>query len=736
MTIERRLEAPHKNLAGDVWGGLAAMLVALPQSIAFGVVIYSALGPGSAASGAMAGILGACVLGLVAPVFGGAPRLISAPCAPAAAVLSALAVVLTQQGAANIPLLLALTAALAGTLQIFFGLIGGGRLIKYIPYPVVTGYMSGVALLIFLSQLPVLLGIAKGTALSQGVLSPSMWRWPAWTVGAATMAVMAAAPRMTRAVPAAILGLAAGVLVYFGLGAFHPELLAVSGNPLVIGAVHASGESFFSSLSGLWQSAGSLGRQDLRLILMPCLTLSLLLSMDTLKTCVVMDALTRSRHQSNRELIGQGMANLASALAGALPGAGTMGPTLVNIHSGGRTRLSGILEGVFVLAAFLALGNLIAWIPLSALAGILIMVAYRMFDRHSFQLLRQKSTVFDFIVIASVVVVALTVDLIAAAGTGLFMAILIFIRDQIRGSVVRRKAYGNQTFSKQRRLPEEMAVLEKNGGQTAVFELQGSLFFGTADQLYSELEPELKLRRYVILGMRRVQSVDFTAAHMLEQIGAVLADRQGYLLLSQLPNQLPTGQDLDAYFHQLGLVRSSGNVKIFDGLHQAIEWAEDRILAGENMLRNAQESMLELREIDLLREFDAQTLEAIASCAGERSFKEGQKIFSQGDAGDELFLIRRGRVKIILPGQGLDHHLATFARGDFFGDMAFLDRKVRSADAVALADTDIYALSRGRFDEMSLQRPLLGLKVFARLARALAIRLRRTDSELGALHES
>lgn len=719
------------------------MLVALPSAIAFGLVAYSSFGPGYAAHGAMAGILGTIAIGIVAPIFGGTPRLISTPCAPAAAVMAAIATDLRRETAGALQpdqllLLLAIVAVLAGGLQFFFGVIRGGRLIKYIPYPVVAGYLNGVGVLIFLSQVPKLFGFPDGTGLWVGLTSPSsFWKWPGLVVGAVTISAMVLAPRFTRAVPAAILGLAGGVLTYFGLSTIRPELLNLAGNPLVVGPIGGVGELAVGAIVERWMSIGRFNVEHLQLILIPALTLSVLLSIDTLKTCVVVDALTRSRHHSNRELVGQGLGNVASALAGGMPGAGQMGATLVNINSGGKTRVSSVLEGVFALGAFILFGAVVAWVPIAGLAGILIVVAYRMVDLNILHLLRQKSTVLDFGVIAAVTVTAVSVNLIVAAGVGLGLAILLFLREQIRGSVVRRKTYGDQTFSKKYRLPEEVAVLEERGDQTTICELQGSLFFGTTDQLFSELEPDLKTKKYVILDMRRVQSVDFTATHMLQQIEARLAERKGQLILSGLPPSLPTGQDLQMYFDEVGLVKPSRSVKIFDELDGALEWTEDQLLEKGPLPWPAGEPPLELHEIDLLKGFDADTIRALGSCVGELSFEAGQKIFTEGDIGDELFLIRRGTVRIVLRLAGRSqHHLATFGRGDFFGDMAFLDRSVRSADAVTSTTTDLYVLSRARFDAVAEAYPQMGKKVFARLARALAIRLRRTDAELRALVES
>ena len=732
--------------SGDLWGGFAAMLVVLPSSIAYGVAIYALLGPGYVGHGVRAGILGAIAIGLVAPLLGGAPRLISTPSAPAAAVLAALAADLLagQSGAGGpaaperIVVLLTLVGLLSGCLQFLYGLLGGGRLIKYIPFPVVAGYLSGVGVIIFLSQAPKFLGLPNDVSLGTGLLSPGLWQWPALVVGAVTIAGVLLAPRVTKAVPATILGLFGGLVAYFGISLLLPELRHLAHNTLVIGPVSGGAGAVFAEFGARGLAVADLRLADLRALLMPALTLSVLLSIDTLKTCVVVDALTHSRHDSNRELRGQGVGNLVSAIVGGMPGSGMMGATLVNVNSGGCTRLSGVMEGVFVLTAFLVFGNWIAWVPLSALAGILIVVAFRMCDWRSIQLLRQRSTVLDFCVIASVVIVAVGYNLIAAAGAGLGLAIVLFIREQIRGSVIRRKVRGDQISSKQHRLPAEQAILEQGGAQTTICELQGSLFFGTTDQLFTELEPDLKRCRFLILDMRRVQSVDYTAAHLLEQFEAILREHGGFLLFSRLPACLPTGQDLRAYFAQVGVMKGKENVRIFATLDDALQWVEDRILAAEHAGPDGGETPLALAQIDLFRGFEAdQMLAALAPCMSERACAAGETIFQRGDAGDELFLIRRGIVRIVLPLEGDTHHnLAAFGRGNFFGEIAFLDRSRRSANAVATTPTELFVIGRSKFDELSRAHPLVGLKIYARIAQALALRLRHTDAEVRALYEA
>ena len=720
---------------GDLWGGLAAMLVALPSAIAFGVTILSPLGHEYAAQGAIAGILGATALGIVASTVGGAERLISAPCAPAAAVLAALAIQITQHGVApqTALVMLILTGFACGLLQVLFGVIGIGRLIKYMPYPVVSGYLSGVGLIIILSQVPKFLGAPNGGTIWHALRSPSDWQWQGIVVGAVTVSVMLAAPKLTKAVPAAILGLASGVLSYFVLGLADRSLLELADNALVVGSLSVSDVGFADAITGRWQALGSLGRREFVSVIVPALTLAVLLSIDTLKTCVVTDALTRTRHDSNRVLIGQGLGNLAAAAAGGVPGAGTMGATLVNLSSGGLTRLSGLSAGLLALGAFLVLQNVIQWIPIAALAGILIVIGVRMFDLRSLQLLRQRSTVLDFMVIVAVVAVAITVSLIAASGVGIGLAVALFVREQIGGAVVRRKVLGNQSFSKQMRLPAEMAILQSRGELTAIFELQGSLFFGTTDQLYSALEPELKTRTYIILDMRRVQSVDVTAAHVLELIEDVLTERNAFLIFSQLPAHVATGQDMGQYFDEIGLVRKEHHARVFGELDAALEWVENRILEEARLERNA-EKPLELGQIELFTNRKAETLAAFESCMDKRSYKLGEKIFALGEVSDELLLIRRGSVRILLPlDEKQSHHLATFGRGDFIGEMAFLDGAARSANAVAFSDTDIYALSRQRFDVLAREHKRLAINLFEGLARMLAIRMRFTNAELRLL---
>jgi SulP family sulfate permease len=738
--MELAIGFKNDKLVGDFWGGLAAMLVALPSAIAFGVTIYASIGPAYAGLGALAGILGAAALGLVAPTLGGTDRLITAPCAPAAAVLSAFAIELVQQDVDPVFIVLRLTALglVAGLIQLFLGLMRIGSLIKYIPFPVVSGYLTGVGLIIIGSQIPKLLGIFGNQSLWRTLISPEMWQWQSAVIGVVTATVMLGAPLVTRAVPAAILGLLAGVLTYFGLAHFVDQsMLILEGNKLIIGPLGGSAAGMLEAVTGRWRDIGELKLGQIGALMGTALTLAVLLSIDTLKTAVVLDALTRSRHDSNRELVAQGLGNVASACAGGMPGAGQMGATLVNLASGGQTRVSGVIEGVLALIAFLVLGAFIAWIPVAALAGILIVVGIRMIDLKSLHLLESSWTMLDFAVIMAVVAVALVYSLIAASAVGIALAMFLFIREQLTSTIIRNKLDGSQRFSKRVRLGPEMDLLVQRGSQTAIVELQGSLFFGTKDQLYSALEPELGKRNYIVLDMRRVQSVDVTAVHLLSQIRDSLAERGAFLVFSGLTHTLPNGRNLAELFERMELTTTSDQVKVFAEVDDGLEWIEDQIL-GEQLEQAAELPPLEVYEMQIFRDCKEDALVALVECLERRSVTRNEKVFSVGDAADRLYLIRKGAVRITtpVPGTAISHHRLTYGRGDFVAGLSFIRRAASfSADATAMEDTELYVLSRASFEKLCEEHRRLAFNLMEAIAQVLAMRLSYADKELLATQD-
>ncbi len=714
------------------------MLVALPSAIAFGVTIFAPLGSDFGAKGALAGMLGVTALGLIAATFGGTQRLISAPCAPAAAVLSALTIQMSQAGhsASAIVMSLFLVTLAASATQIAFGISKIGQLIKYMPFPVVSGYLSGVGLIIIFSQIPKWLSLPKGMNWWDGLQHPDLWQLPSLLIGGATAAVMWFAPKITTKIPAVIQGLVAGVCMYWALAlGSHPELQTLSHNRFVIGHLSADLEGLGQAVTGPWISLSQLSWPHWEQIVIPALTLAVLLSIDTLKTCVVLDALSGTRHNSNKELIGQGLGNLVSTLVGGSPGAGTMGATLVNKASGGQTAMSGVFQGLWALLAVLMLTPLIAWIPVSALAALLVVIGIKMMDWHSFALLKSKDTVLDFAVIAVVVVVANTVSLIAASGLGVTLAILMFVTEQIHTSTVRRKTYGNQVFSKRIRTQAERDLLAREGDKTIVFELQGSLFFGTTDQLYVSIESDIQKAKFVLMDFQRVQSLDVTAGHMIERIQKMMEERQAVLVLSRLPERLPSGRDLKTYVDHMGLLKAD-KTKVFAEMTDALEWIEDETIRLHKLQIHSTEA-LALTDFDLFRDLTPQEAQELQQTSKRVSFKKGELIYQHGTPGNSLLLIAHGQIKLSLPLHGEQRvHLLTLGKGQFFGEMSFLDGHAHSADAHAIEDTQVLIIDRDSLAHAVGQDQRMMLIIFKKICLAIAERLRHSNAELHALRES
>jgi SulP family sulfate permease len=731
--LRERLPAP-----GDFWGGLAAMLVALPASIAFGVTVYAALGPEHAASGALAGIIGATVIGLVASWLGGTERLISAPCAPAAAVLSAFAIELVQRGvgADQVIVLLLLVGLVGGLMQLALGLLGVGGLIKYIPYPVVSGYLTAVGLIIIGSQIPKALGAPTGMPWLEAVQSPGTWDWRAILVALVTATVATTAPRVTQRVPGIILGILAGLLTFGGLALADSSLRGLAGNPLVVGAIGIKGGGIWGALAGNWAVHARLAMASAVEVAATAATLGVLLSIDTLKTCVVLDKLTRSHHDSNRELIAQGAANLAANALGGISGAGQMGATLVGLNSGSCTRSAGLVEGAMALVAALLLSQFIAWIPVATLAGILVVIGVRMIDREPLHFLESRETMLDFTVVLAVVVVALTVSLIAASAVGVALSMILFVREQIGAPVVRHKADLQYMSSSWHRPEREVALLEQNGGQAVVFELQGSLFFGNTYQLYADLEHEIGTRSYVIIDLRRVRSIDVTAAQLFRQIRDTIRERGAKLVFSGVKENHRSGRNLREFLGQSGVWHpASKTVRIFTDLDAAIGWVEDRLVGALDLPPEEQESM-PLHEMDLFAQHKDETIRELESVMEVRRFSAGDIIYARGTPGDELYWVRRGTVRLVAPIEAnRTKPVASFGRGDFFGGLAFMDNQARPHDAIALTDTAVYVLTRDQFAQLALVHRKLAFNLANSMARTFAMRLRRAERKIAMLQE-
>lgn len=705
--------------AGDAWGGLAASAVLLPQSMAFGVSLYAVAGL-DAATGAYAGLAGTAALCLVSGLLAGTRGLISAPTGPVLILLGSAAGAFAAQGLAGEALLTAIAAtiALAGVLQFCLGLVGGGRLIKYIPFPVVSGFMTGSAILMVLSQL----GPLRGDGVEADWVD---WQWLPAAAAGVTVLASAAAQRWLPMVPGPVAGLLAGTAVFHAAAATHGGELPAA---WMIGALPGfSADSIGLPLAGL-------AAMPWLVVLTAATALALLASLDTLLTAVVADVATGTRHDSRRELVGQGGGQMLSALLGGMAGAGTTAATVIAIRSGGG-RWTAVCAGLaFALLTGFA-GEVGRWLPIGALAGVILSVAVAVADRDILSWARRGRTRQDAFIAVLVTAITVWYDLMVAVGVGVLIAVILFIRDQVRAPVVHRRSTAAQTRSIRARSDAERTRLDEYGGRIIVYELRGNLFFGTADKLIDELAADLDGPNWVILHLRRVQEIDLTAVRFLKQIAARLAAHEGMLLLCELHR----GTGIEGSFQEaLALVGTGGsnNVLTFNGRDEALEFAENALLDELGQSYTALDTVLDLADNAIAGHMNAAQVQAFGQLLTQRAFAQGEWLFRRGDPGDSLLIVLAGRVEVRLP--TTEHHykrLAMYGAGTFLGELALLKTGPRAADAIAITGTTVGELHRDVFERIKHDDPALAIAVLTAISDTLVVNQRWSTRELQRLAE-
>ena len=483
------------NLKGDVFGGLTAAVIALPMALAFGI---------ASGAGAAAGLWGAVIIGLVASLFGGTPTLISEPTGPMTVVFTS--VIISFTATADSPeqaLAMAFSVGvLAGIFQILFGLFRLGRYVTMMPYTVISGFMSGIGIILVLLQL----GPFLGQATPKGGVMGTLLEMPALVQGTQPMELL--------------LALITLAILWFTPSAVKkvcpPQLLAlVVGTVLALSLFSGAGLRTIPEFSAAFPSfqLPMFSSGQLRLMVIDAAVLGMLGCIDALLTSVVADSLTRTEHNSNKELIGQGLANVVSGLFGAMPGAGATMGTVVNIQSGGRTALSGIVRAMVLMLVVLLAAPLASRIPLAVLAGIAVKVGIDIIDWDFLQRahhLSVKAAVITYGVIALTVLV----DLIAAVGIGVFVANVLTI-DRMSTLQSKKVKTISTTDDDVELSDEEQQLLDRASGMVLLFQLAGPMIFGVAKAISRE-HNAIGNCQAVVFDLSEVSHLGVTAAIALE----------------------------------------------------------------------------------------------------------------------------------------------------------------------------------------------------------------------------
>ena len=511
---------------GDLTGGLTAAVVALPLALAFAVA--SGVDP-------KAGLYTAIVAGIIAAVFGGSPVQITGPTGAMAVILVG---IVAKYGIEKVWI----AGVMAGIIQVALGIAKLGRLVKFIPYPVTAGFTNGIAVIIFCGQLNNFLGLKLPR--SEHFL-PGLWQtvthleglnWAAIALTTITIVTKLLWARITTSIPASLVGLvlATAIATFFHL------------NVPTIGSIPQS----LPMLQSIphWNDFGLI-----RELINPALALAALGSIESLLSAVVADGMTVSeKHDSDRELIGQGLANIVTPFFGGIPATGAIARTAVNVRAGGRTRLSGVIQGVAIAIIVLTLAPLAAQVPLAALAGILIVTSVRMIEWEAIGLLL-RATYADFAVMMLTWMVTIFFDLVLAVEVGLIAAGALFIKRMSElnlGKIPETEAFPPG-------IPLELSK------QISVYRVDGPVFFGAAERFVTFLrdEPDVK---YLVLRLRYVPNMDTTGLVALQDIYQDLQRHDCRLLLSGLQ---PEVQKL---LERTGLMDKIGRENCFETTDAAI----------------------------------------------------------------------------------------------------------------------------------------------------------------------
>lgn len=482
-----------QHIKGDLFGGVTAAVVALPMALAFGV---------ASGAGAAAGLWGAVLVGFFAALFGGTPTLISEPTGPMTVVMTTVIATLTAADPEK-GLAMAFTVViLAGLFQILFGLIKLGRYITMMPYTVISGFMSGIGIILIILQLGPFLGQAIPSGGVMGTLQaiPQLLGHvqPAETfLAVLTVAIIWLTPsKLKHLVPPQLLALVVGTLI--SLGAFGgveisriPEI--PSGLPPLLLPSFVPGE--------------------LQRMLFYGLVLGMLGSIDALLTSMVADSLTRTEHDSNKELMGQGLGNVISGLFGGLAGAGATMGTVVNIQAGGRTALSGLSRALVLMVVILGASRLATAIPMAVLAGIALKVGIDIID-WSFLKRAHRLSIKGAVIMYGVILLTVLVDLMVAVGVGVFVANFLTIErmNALESKGVKAISTGDDDLDL---TPEERDLLDQGEGQVLLFQLNGAMIFGVAKAISREHNAITKCQS-VVFDLGSVSHMGVTAALALE----------------------------------------------------------------------------------------------------------------------------------------------------------------------------------------------------------------------------
>ena len=522
-------------------------------------------------------------------------------------------------------------------------------------------------------------------------------------VGVATALCIVVVARRWRNAPAYLIGLACGTALWFAMDAGVPA----SDVGHLVGAIPGS-------LGTPWlapETALDLVREHAVRVLTTSLVIAVVGAMDTLLAAVAVDSATVERHDSNRVLRGQGLANVVAGALGGTPVSYSTAIALATARAGGRGALAAIIGSVALLVAAIAGRPLLAMLPLAALAGVMVAVAASLTDRWTRVVARQAlaghanaETAWGLAVVVLVCAVTVAFGFIAAVAAGVIVSMALFIGAMNR-SLVRTRATAATRASRRSYPPEATRFLRTHGERIRTLDLEGALFFGTAERLAIEVESLAGTARFVVLDLRRVTTIDASGAVILERLWRQLARRGVDLLLGGVGTSERHGIALLA----CGTFADAATRPWYATSDEALEHAERRLLTEAGGI--AEGARIAIEDVAMMQGLDDAARRSLVAHLHRLDVPAGTRLFRAGDPGDRLYVLTEGSVSIRYRSEGRDHRLITCAPGVVFGEIALLDGAGRSADAVADDDSVVYELTQAQLDDIQAREPALAAQL-------------------------
>ncbi|MEN8210594.1 MAG: SulP family inorganic anion transporter [Thermodesulfobacteriota bacterium] len=671
-------------LTSDFFGGLSGAVAVLPQTIGLSVLLFTSFGL-DASAGAMAGLIGAVVLLFSSGLAGATIGMISAPNGPVTILLSGLVIKLAPEYSPHeILVILSTVLFFTGIFQIVFGMLKGGEIIKLIPYPVMASMITAIGILMIKSQ-------ADQIIPSQSI--DSWYRYIPFIVASVTIATIFIFKKLSPRLPSILMGLLSGIIAYSILtfSITNPDPKWVIGNLPAIDygdILHRFDSIHVSTLP--WQ-----------LILASALALAVLVMTDCLLTALVADTQTALRHNAKKELVAQGVAQMIIGVVGGVGGGGTKGSTLANTMAGGR-RWSPVFAALAILLMTLFGRGIGTFLPLSALSGVIIYIGLNMININIILWLKGRYTRIDAVNALMVIAATLVFDVTKAVALGMIFAIITFIRNGIKRSLIRRETNITEYPSPRKRSEKHRKILAEYGDKALLIELRGDLYFATTDQLYRRIMERIEDRLVIIMHFRRVLSIDMSGMVILMQLVEIANKNGTEIVFTHLHKRLGFGRKMKRAFSLIES-KKTNITKIFHSTARSLEYAEDIILKNEYKNKEYRvSSPVDFENNDLCKGIDKDGIDLLKKISMKKDYETKEVILAEGKKNSSLYLVTKGFVEQRLYNGPTSYKvLAKFSPGTYFGELAFFNLGPVSTRFVALGDTTLHKIIKSDIEQES-----------------------------------